>query len=146
MKNPNVKIKIIALSFLFIFYSFVSYAQLKPSSKVFLTFEDTMNEVNVNGEDAKAMLKDYLIGKTSLVIVDSIQNANFVFQLRVIELVMGLRKGKLDVIDNQTKTLIFETKWVKGSGTMYNGYSGSRQVIGVMVKDQLIRTFPEIKK
>lgn len=46
--------------------SFVVQAQLKPESKVYLTFEDVSGEVNVNGDDALLMLEDYIKDKTSL--------------------------------------------------------------------------------
>lgn len=124
----------------------ISFSQLKPDSKVFLTFEQTQNEVNVDGENAVEMLKDYLVGKTSLIISDSKETADFVFQLRVIEKNIGNRKGKLDIIDNQTSASVFESKWVTGTMNAFYGYSGSRHAIGILVKDQLIKAYPVIAK
>jgi len=145
MKLKKVKKRIkVLFAVALVFMTFNSFAQLKSDSKVFLIFEDTKNEVNVDGEDAKGMLKSYLIGKTSLVIVDVIQSADFVLKLSVVEKNMGNRRGKLDVIDNQTKVPVFESKWVKGSLNAFYGYSGSRHAIGRLVKSQLIGEFPDI--
>jgi len=138
--------KRLTFTLLFTLCSLISFAQLKPDSKVFLTFEQTQNEVNVDGANAVEMLKDYLAGKTSLIITDSKESADFVFQLRVIEKNVGNRKGKLDIIDNQTSAPVFESKWVTGTMNAFYGYSGSRHAIGILVKDQLIKAFPVIAK
>jgi len=138
--------KRLTFTLLFTLCSLISFAQLKPDSKVFLTFEQTQNEVNVDGANAVEMLKDYLAGKTSLIITDSKESADFVFQLRVIEKNVGNRKGKLDIIDNQTSSPVFESKWVTGTMNAFYGYSGSRHAIGILVKDQLIKAFPVIAK
>lgn len=138
--------KRLTLILLFTLCSMISFSQLKPDSKVFLTFEQTQNEVNVDGENAVEMLKDYLVGKTSLIISDSKETADFVFQLRVIEKNIGNRKGKLDIIDNQTSASVFESKWVTGTMNAFYGYSGSRHAIGILVKDQLIKAYPVIAK
>ena len=138
--------KTLSLLVLFTLSSLITFAQLKPDSKVFLTFEQTQNEVNVDGENAVAMLKDYLIGKTTLIISESKESADFTFQLRVIEKKIGNRRGKLDIIDNQTLTTIFESKWVTGTSNAFYGYSGSRHAIGILVKDQLIKAFPNTAK
>ena len=144
LKIIRKKFKVLFAGALF-FLAFNSYAQLKPDSKVFLTFVDIENEVNVDAEDAKGMLKSYLNGKTSLVIVDSIQSTDFVLRLSIIEKNMGKRKGKLDVLDNQTTIPVFESNWVKGSMNAFYGYSGSRHAIGRLIKKELLGAFPDIE-
>ena len=138
--------KTLSLLVLFTLSSLITFAQLKSDSKVFLTFEQTQNEVNVDGENAIAMLKDYLAGKTSLVITESKESADFTFQLRVIEKKIGNRRGKLDIIDNHSSAPIFESKWVTGTSNAFYGYSVSRHAIGLLVKDQLIKAFPNTAK
>ena len=138
--------KSLTLLLLLTFSSLITFAQLKPDSKVFMTFEQTQNEVNVDGDNAIAMLKEYIIGKTSLVISESKESADFTFKLRIIEKKIGNRRGKLDIIDNQTSATLFESKWVTGTSNAFYGYSGSRHAIGLLVKDQLIKTFPYISK
>jgi hypothetical protein len=138
--------KSLTLLLLLTFSSLITFAQLKPDSKVFMTFEQTQNEVNVDGDNAIAMLKEYIIGKTSLVISESKESADFTFKLRIIEKKIGNRRGKLDMIDNQTSATLFESKWVTGTSNAFYGYSGSRHAIGLLVKDQLIKAFPNISK
>ena len=138
--------KSLTLLLLLTFSSLITFAQLKPDSKVFMTFEQTQNEVNVDGDNAIAMLKEYIIGKTSLVISESKESADFTFKLRIIEKKIGNRRGKLDIIDNQTSSTLFESKWVTGTSNAFYGYSGSRHAIGILVKDQLIKAFPDISK
>ena len=138
--------KSLTLLLLHTFSSLITFAQLKPDSKVFMTFEQTQNEVNVDGDNAIAMLKEYIIGKTSLVISESKESADFTFKLRIIEKKIGNRRGKLDIIDNHTSATLFESKWVTGTSNAFYGYSGSRHAIGLLVKDQLIKAFPNISK
>ena len=138
--------KIITLFIPLIFYSFVSHAQLKSGSKVFLTFEDTKDKRNVDSEDAKIMLKTYIDGKTSLVILDNKLSSDYILQLRIIKMFGAIRKGKLDIIDNQTQKLIFESRWVAGSSSRFYGFSGTRHAIAKLVKNQLIDAFPDIRK
>lgn len=123
-----------------------TYAQLKSNSKVFLTYAETPNEVNVNGEDAKAMLKDYLIGKTTIHVAETKEDSEFTLQLSLYEKNMGDRAAKFILIDNTSSTIILETKWVRGTMNAFYGYSGSRHAIGRLVKDQLIDAFPSIEK
>ena len=100
----------------------------------------------VNGNDALDMLKSYLVGKTSIVLWDSKETADFVLNLQIVEKNIGNRNGKLVVIDNKTKLSIFESKWVRGTSNAFYGYSGSRHAIGKLVKDELIDAFPAIEK
>jgi hypothetical protein len=134
----------------FILFAFIisneTNAQLKKNSKVFLTYAETPNEVNVNGEDAKAMLKDYLIGKTTIQVAETKEDSEFTLQLSLYEKNMGNRSAKFILIDNLNSTIILETKWVQGTMNAFYGYSGSRHAIGRLVKDQLIDAFPSIEK
>ena len=124
----------------------VTYAQLKPNSKVFLTYAEPPNEVNVNGEDAKAMLKDYLIGKTTVQVVESLEASDFTLQLSLYEKNLGDRSAKIVIIENSNSTILLETKWVRGTMNAFYGYSGSRHAIGRLVKDFLIDAYPSIEK
>ena len=66
--------------------------------------------------------------------------------LYVIEKNMGNRKGKIDILDSKTSSLIFESKWKKGTSNVSYGYSGTRHAIGKIVKGQILKTFKDIKK
>ena len=134
----------------FILFAFIisnePNAQLKTNSKVFLTYAETPNEVNVNGEDAKAMLKDYLIGKTTVQVVESLEASDFTLQLSLYEKNLGDRSAKIVIIENSNSTILLETKWVRGTMNAFYGYSGSRHAIGRLVKDFLIDAYPSIEK
>ena len=137
------------LSFLVLIMSVLSFgtmAQLNTGDKVFLTFQNVDGEVNVSGTDAIDMLKSYIVGKTNLVIVDSAEESDYTFILSVVEKNMGNRKGKLDIVLSESKKIIFESKWVKGSMNAFYGYSGSRHAIGKVFKGQILKKYPKIKK
>ena len=127
-------------------FSLSSIAQINAGDKVFLQFQDTEGEVNVDGADACEMLKSYVKGKTSLVLVDSEGESDYIFALYVIEKNMGNRKGKIDVIDSKSGELIFESKWKKGTMNAYYGHSGTRHAIGRVFKKQILKEFKQIKK
>jgi hypothetical protein len=124
--------------------SVVATAQLKPGSKVYFVFEETVEEVNVDGEDALEMLRSYVKGKSSLQIVDSKEKSEFTFILSVIEKNMGKRKGKIVILENKSNNVIFNTDWQKANSSAFYGYSGTRAVIGKMMKHYILEEFPEI--
>ena len=143
-------LKTTIIKMFFILFAFIisnePNAQLKTNSKVFLTYAETPNEVNVNGEDAKAMLKDYLIGKTTVQVVESLEASDFTLQLSLYEKNLGDRSAKIVIIENSNSTILLETKWVRGTMNAFYGYSGSRHAIGRLVKDFLIDAYPSIEK
>jgi len=102
--------------------------------------------VNVNGDDAINMLRSYVEGKSNLIIVDSADVSNYTFILSIYELNMGNRKGKIDIMDSKSQTMIFESKWVKGVSNVYSGFSGSRGAIMKIFKGQVLKKFPTIEK
>jgi hypothetical protein len=138
--------KTIITTFIFSIITLFSFAQLSAGDNVYLQFQDTDGEVNVDGDDACEMLKSYIDGKTSLNIVESQSESKYTFVLYVIEKNMGDRKGKIDVVDSKTGKTIFESKWKRGTMNVYYGMSGSRHAIGRVFKGQLLKEFKQIKK
>jgi len=130
----------------FLLASFSCYAQLSSSSKIYLEFAETKNEVNVNGEDALNMLADYVKNKTTIEIVNSSEGSDFTMLLSVYERNMGNRMGKIEVINSTTKKSVFESKWKKGTMNAFYGYSGTRHAIGRVFKGQFLNTFPNTEK
>ena len=127
--------------------TYVSYSKtISPGDKIFLEYKDVEGEVNVNGMDACEMLRSYIVGKTTLEVVSSKEESDFIFMLSVIEKNMGYRKGKIDILDSKTDKLIFESKWKKGNSNAAYGWSGTRHAIGRIVKGQILKEFKEIKK
>jgi hypothetical protein len=138
--------KTIITTFIFSIITLISSAQLSAGDNVYLQFQDTDGEVNVDGNDACEMLKSYVVGKTSLNIVSNKENSDFTFILSVIEKNMGDRKGKIDVIDSKSGKMIFESKWKRGTMNALYGYSGTRHAIGRVFKGQVLKEFKGIKK
>ena len=138
--------KSIITTFIFSIMTLFSFAQLSAGDNVYLQFQDTDGEVNVDGDDACEMLKSYIDGKTSLNIVESQSESKYTFVLYVIEKNMGNRKGKIDVLDSKTDKIIFESKWKRGNMNALYGYSGTRHAIGRVFKGQVLKEFKQIKK
>lgn len=118
--------------------------ELIPGSRVFIKYIPTENADNINGNDATYMLTSHIIGKTSCVVVYSIDEADFVIELRVIEKSLGYRRAKITLKHILSNKIVLETKWEKGSPSALNGYSGSRAAIGKTVKKYLLLEFPKI--
>jgi hypothetical protein len=138
--------KSIITTFIFSIMALFSFAQLSAGDNVYLQFQDTDGEVNVDGDDACEMLKSYVVGKTSLNIVESQSESKYTFVLYVIEKNMGDRKGKIDVLESKSKKIIFESKWKRGTMNALYGYSSSRHAIGRVFKGQVLKAFKQIKK
>tara|TARA_B110000091_G_scaffold83323_1_gene91693 strand:- start:59 stop:478 length:420 start_codon:yes stop_codon:yes gene_type:complete len=138
--------KSIITTFIFLIMTLFSFAQLNAGDNVYLQFQDTDGEVNVDGDDACEMLKSYVIGKTSLSVVSNKEESDYTIVLYVIEKNVGNRKGKIDVLDSVTGKTIFESKWKKGTMNALYGYSGTRHAIGRVFKGQVLKEFKQIKK
>ena len=138
--------KSIITTFIFLIMTLFSFAQLNTGDNVYLQFQDTDGEVNVDGDDACEMLKSYVIGKTSLSVVSNKEESDYTIVLYVIEKNVGNRKGKIDVLDSVTGKTIFESKWKKGTMNALYGYSGTRHAIGRVFKGQVLKEFKQIKK
>ncbi len=138
--------KTIITTFIFSIITLFSFAQLSAGDNVYLQFQDTDGEVNVDGDDACEMLKSYIDEKTSLNIVESQSESKYTFVLYVIEKNMGDRKGKIDVLESKSKKIIFESKWKRGTINALYGYSGTRHAIGRVFKGQVLKEFKQIKK
>ena len=138
--------KTIITTFIFSIITLIVSAQLSASDNVYLQFQDTDGEVNVDGNDACEMLKSYVLGKTSLSVVSNKEESDYTFVLYVIEKNMGDRKGKIDVLDSKTNKIIFESKWKRGTMNALYGYSGTRHAIGRVFKGQVLKEFKQIKK
>ena len=138
--------KTIITTFIFSIVTLISFAQLSSGDKVYLEFQPTDGEVNVDGADACEMLASYIDGKTSLNIVESQSESEYTFVLYVIEKNMGDRKGKIDILESKSKKTIFESKWKRGTMNALYGYSGTRHAIGRVFKGQVLKEFKQIKK
>ena len=119
--------------------------KLIAGSRVFLEYSQTEGEKNVDGDDAVNMLKDYFEKKTSCVVVNSIEEADFIVNLSIIKKAMGDRKGMMTIQHIATDRMVFKTKWIRVSASRFNGYSGTRGTIKKMTKKYLLKRYPQIK-
>ena len=143
--KPN-KMKKNFLTLGILLLSLVAVAQLNPEDKIYLTFKNIEGEVNVNGDDAVKMLRDYVLDKSLLIVVDSVEKSDYTLILSVYEKNIGNRMGKIDILDSKSQEMVFESKWTKGTSNMYYGYSGTRHSIGIIFKKQILKEYPEIVK
>ena len=118
---------------------------LISGSKIFLSYIPTKDKDNVSGSDAIQMLRSYIEEKTTCVVVNSIYEADFVIELRVIKKGMAIRSAMIAIKHIGTGKEVLETKWVKGANTIFYGYSGSRAAIQKVVDKYLLKNYPKIK-
>lgn len=115
---------------------------LIKGSRIFLEFIPTENEENVNGADAKEILKEYIEDETSCIVVNSVDEADFLMNLSVIKGFADARKGKIILIYLGNKKEVFSTEWVKGFSNVFYRYSGTRHAIARIVKNELSKKYP----
>lgn len=118
--------------------------ELISDSRLYLTYVEIEGKRNVDGPDAVRMLKSYIEGKTTCTVVNSKDEADFIVELSVYK--SKGRKAKIDIIHLGSNKVVFESKWRYGSSAVWNGYSGSRQAVGEVVKELLLDEYPEIGK
>jgi|GEM_PF-1237587 hypothetical protein len=117
---------------------------LMPGSRLYLSFVNTANERNVNGGDAVDMLRSYIEGKTNCVVVRSPEEADFALDLQVVKRIMADRKAKITIRHLLDDSVVYETKWARGTSNAFYAYSGSRHAIGILVKRYIVKKYPSI--
>ena len=138
--------KTIITTFIFSIITLISSAQLSAGDNIYLQFQDTDGEVNVDGNAACEMLKSYVLNKTSLSVVSNKEDSDYTLILYVVEKNLGNRKGKIDVVASKTGETVFESKWKKGTMNAFYGYSGTRHAIGRVFNGQILEEFKQINK
>jgi hypothetical protein len=120
--------------------------QLEAASKLFLEYKETPGEKNVVPEDAIYMLNSYIEGYTHLQVVDSKEESEFTFVLYIYKKALGDRKGRIEVYDSKSGSLLFQTREWRGTMNAFYGYSGSRHAIGLSFKKDILKEYPHIEK
>ncbi|MCC9041414.1 hypothetical protein LNQ81_01600 [Myroides sp. M-43] len=116
---------------------------LTKDSKFYIEFVDTENKVNVNGEDAKRMALSEFRRFSTCKLVSIKEDADFVLEVQVYKYSKSKRHAKITVKDAKTDAKVYETKWLKGSPSVFNGSSGTRQSIGYALKKDFLVNYPE---
>lgn len=117
--------------------------ELKPKSEVYLSFEVTKSEDNVDPSDAIEMMKEAIKDKTSLTIVGTKDSADFVIELSAIKKMTEARRASMKVSTVGAEELL-TTKRVRGTANAIYGYSGVRHAIATLVKKNLLKAYPNI--
>ena len=131
---------------LFISFVFMAFTgdKLDPKDKVFIIFKMTDGKPNSEQDYAIKTLNEYISNKSSLIIVDKVEDSEFTFVLSMYE--MGNRNmGKIDIVKTGTDKAIFESKWTLGLAKMYFGYSGVKHSIGTIFNKEILRKYPLIE-
>lgn len=122
-----------------------SNQELVPGSRLFITYKNIDDKRNVDASDAISMLKSTIEDKTSCLVVNSFDEADFTVQLNVIKKIMAERSAKILITHILSDKTIFESKWTRGTSSAFSGYSGTRGAINKIVNKNLVEEYPEIK-
>jgi hypothetical protein len=133
---------------LFIFISLLCVTftgdKLDPKDKVFIVFKETPGQPNTEEGYAKGILTEYIKNKSSLVLVEKAEEADYTFVLYVYEKGQT-NMGKIDIVKAGTGNAIFESSWTVGKAKMFYGYSGVRHSIGTIFNQQILGKYPHIE-
>lgn len=119
--------------------------KLVSGSRLFITYKDIDDKRNVDASDAISMLKSALEDKTSCLVVNTIDEADFAVELNVIKKIMAERSAKILITHILSNKTIFESKWIRGTSNAFSGYSGTRDAIKKIVAKHLVEEYPKIK-
>ena len=122
-----------------------SNSKLVSGSRLFITYKNIDDKRNVDASDAISMLKSTLKDKTSCLVVNSFEEADFTVQLNVIKKIMAERSAKILITHILSNKAVFESKWTRGTSSAFSGYSGTRGAINKIVNKNLVEEYPEIK-
>lgn len=118
--------------------------ELMPGSRLYLSFVKTPNARDVDGDDAVAMLRTYIEGKTNCVVVNSPEEADFELELQVVKRMMADRGAKITIRHLLDNGIVHETKWARGTSNAFYGYSGSRHAISIALRKYVLKKYQSI--
>lgn len=119
---------------------------LIANSKVYLQYSTTEKKKNVKKIDALNILRKEIKNLANCKIVNSIEEADFAIDVQATKYMITKRKVKLKIIHLASNKNVFESDWEKGAPSEFNGFSGTRQATGRVIKRQLLYAFPQIAK
>src|SRR5690606_29938450 len=117
-----------------------------PTSNIYLKFIEVKDKNNIESIDALNILRNELKNLTTSNIVNSIDDSDFIFEVQVTKYMITKTKAKIKITHIASNNVVFESELEKGAPSEYNGFTGSRQAIGRVIKRQLLNKFPEIAK
>lgn len=117
---------------------------IAPTSRLYLEHNEVNGKRNTDGDGVKRITKNELQNLTKCTLVNSVDDADFIVKVQVIKGTLGNRKARFIINQVLTGNVVYESKWVKGAPSEFNGFSGTRRAIGKIIKKDLLITFPEI--
>ena len=120
--------------------------KLITNTKIYLQYSKTEKKKNVKKIDALNILRREINNLAECKIVNSLEDADFIIDIQATKYMITKRKVKLKVIHLASNDNVFESEWEKGAPSEFNGFSGTRQATGRVIKRQLLYAFPEIVK
>ena len=132
--------------FILISLAFMTFTgdKLDPKDKVFIIFKETQGQPNSEESYATGILADYIKDKSSLILVEKAEEADYTFVLSVYAK-EKTNMGKIDIVKAGSGNPIFESSWTVGKAKMYYGYSGVRHAIGTIFNQQILGKYPHIE-
>src|SRR5690606_4974087 len=121
-------------------------ASLTSNSSLYLQHSNEENKKNTDGEGVLRIARNEFKNLTKCRLADSKDDADFTVEIQVIKRTLGNRRAKFTIKHLLTGKTVYESEWVKGSPSEFNGFSGTRRAIGKIIKKGLIKTYPEISK
>ncbi|MEC4115116.1 hypothetical protein [Myroides pelagicus] len=122
---------------------YTEHKVFNKDSKFYVLFVDTEGETNVDGWDARNMALSEFRRFTSCKIVNEKSEADFIVELQVYKYSKTKRHAKMTFKDAKTNQIVYETKWQKGSPSVFNGNSGTRQAIGYSLKKDFLLKYTD---
>jgi len=119
---------------------------LITNSRVYLEYGRVSKKNNVKKIDALSILRKELKNLTSLNFVNSKEDADFILIIKATKYMITKRKAKIEIKHVFSGNTVYESDWFKGTPSEFNGFSGSRQAIGRVIKRDLLNTYPEVAK
>lgn len=119
---------------------------LIPDSKIYLEYSEVDDKNNVEKDDVLSISRKELLDLTNLKLVNSLEDADFKVTVQVTKYMITKRKAKFSITHLLSNKKIFESEWFRGAPSEFNGFSGTRQAIGRIIKKSLLNSFPEISK
>lgn len=117
---------------------------LLPESKVFVKAVTIEKKNNVDEKDILEVTIPELNKFTLCSVVSNEKEADFILEVKAYKYMITKRKVKLSLVHVQSNKQVFESSWMTGNPSEFNGFSGTRQAVGRLIKKELVIKYPEI--
>lgn len=116
----------------------------EAGSKIYITYSTIDGKANMDPSNSIESIVAQLKDKTSLVVVETIDDSDFIAEYSLIKGFADNRHGKLLIKDKDSGEVVFESKLVRAPANAYNGFNPTRGVAKTIVEKHLLKQFPEL--